>query len=148
MKEKKLKLIIDEIQSQVSSLKEVPDVVKLLVNLVETLVEKTDKLELENQQLKNEINKLKGETTPPKIRKQTTGKSDHSSEGERKNRTKKKGSGKGGSKKSTVKVDRVKNLTIDKKDLPVDAKKAGVKTTVIQDIRFTTDNIAFKRQMY
>lgn len=148
MKDKTLQPMLDEIQSQVSSLNDVPDLVKLLVNLVEALVEKTDKLEQENQQLKNEINKLKGETTPPKIRKQTTEKSDHSSEGERKKRTKKNGSGKGGSKKSTVKVDGVKNLTIDKKDLPVDAKKAGIKTTIIQDIRFTTDNIAFRRQVY
>ncbi len=148
MKDKKLKLIIDDIQSQVSELKDVPDVVKLLVNLVEILVEKTDKLEKENQQLKNDINKLKGETIPPKVRKQTTGQSNHSSEAERKKRTKKNGSGKGGSKKSTVKVNRTKQLTIDKKDLPADAKKAGIKTTIIQDIKFTTDNIAFERQMY
>ncbi len=148
MKDKNLKSIIDEVQSQVSLLKDVPDVVKLLVNLVEILVEKTDKLEKENQQLKNEINKLKGETIPPNIRKQSKGNPDHSSEGERKNRTKKKGAGKGGSKKSTVKANRTKKLTIDKKDLPSDAKKAGIKETVIQDIKFTTDNIAFKRQMY
>ncbi len=148
MKDKNLKLIIDEVQSQVSLLTDVPDVVKLLVNLVEILVEKTDKLEKENQQLKNEINKLKGETTPPNIRKQSNGKSDHSSESDRKKRAKKKGSGKGGSKKSKVRANRTKKLTIDKKDLPSDAKKSGIKETVIQDIKFTTDNIAFKRQMY
>jgi len=89
MKDKTLQPIIDEIQSQVSALNDVPDVVKLLLNLVETLVEKTDMLEQENKQLKNEINKLKGETTPPNVRKQTKGKSDHSSEDERKKRTKK-----------------------------------------------------------
>jgi hypothetical protein len=148
MKDKNLNLIFDEVQSQVSALKDIPDVVKLLINLVEALVEKTDKLEKENQQLKDEINKLKGETTPPNVRKQTTGNSNHSSEGERKKRTRKKGSGKGGSKKSTVKVNRTIKVTIDKTDLPADAKKAGIKTTIIQDISFTTDNIAFKRQMY
>jgi len=132
----------------VSALNDVPDIVKLLINLVEALVEKTDKLEKENQQLKDEINRLKGETIPPKVRKQTVGNSNHSSEGERKKRTRKNGSGKGGSKKSTAKVDKTKNLTIDKNDLPADAKKAGIKTTIIQDIKFTTDNIAFKRQMY
>jgi len=148
MKDKNLKLIIDEVQSQVSALNDAPDIVKLLVNLVEALVEKIDKLESENQQLKNEINKLKGETTPPKVRKQTAGKSNHSSEGERKRRTRKNGSGKGGSKKSTVKVDKTTKLTIDKNNLPADAKKAGIKTTIIQDIKFATDNIAFERQMY
>lgn len=148
MKDKNLKPLIDEVQSQVSSLNDTPDIVKLLINLVEMLVEKTDTLEKENQQLKDEINKLKGETTPPKVRKQTTGKSNHSSEGERKKRARKNNSGSGGSKKSTVKVDETKKLTIDENDLPADAKKAGVKTTIIQDIKFTTDNIAFERQMY
>ena len=52
MKDKNLKLIIDEVQSQVSALADPPDIVKLLINLVEALVEKTDKLEKENQQLK------------------------------------------------------------------------------------------------
>jgi cell division protein FtsB len=71
MKDKTLQTIIDGIEAQVSSLKDVPELVKLLLNLVEKLVEKTDKLEEENQQLKNEINKLKGETVPPKVRRQT-----------------------------------------------------------------------------
>jgi len=148
MKDKALQSIVDAVQSQVSSLKEAPDIVKVFVNLGEALVEKIDQLEQENQQLKNELKNLKGGTTPPNIRKQATVKSDHSSEGERKKRTRKNGSGKGGSKKSTVKVDWVKKLTIDKKELPTDAKKAGIKTTIIQDVKFTTDNIAFQRQMY
>lgn len=149
MKDKALQSIINEVQSQVSSMKDVPDIVKLLVNLVEVMAEKIDKLEEENQQLKNEISRLKGGPTPPNVRKQTTGgKSNHSSEAERRKRNKKNRAGKGGSKKSTVKVDRTNKLTMDKKDLPADAKKAGIKTTIIQDIKFTTDNIAFKRQMY
>jgi len=148
MKDKALQTIIDGIDAHVSSLEEVPELVKLLLNLVEKLVEKMDKLEQENQQLKNEINKLKGETVPPKIRKQTTDKKNHSSEDDRKKRTKKKKRKKGGSKKSTVKVDKVEKITIDKKDLPADAKMAGVKTTLIQDIKFTTENVAFERQMY
>ena len=85
---------------------------------------------------------------PPKLRKQTTDKKNHSSEGDRKKRTKKNKRKKGGSKKSTVKVDKVEKITIDKKDLPADAKMAGVNTTVIQDIKFTTENVAFERQMY
>lgn len=148
MKDKTLQTTIDKIQAHVASLDDVPELVTLLLNLVETLVEKTDKLERENQQLKDEINKLKGETVPPKVRKQTTNTTDHSSESDRKKRKKKKKNKKGGSKKSTVKVDRVKKVTMDKADLPADAKKAGVKTTIIQDIKFTTDNIEFKRQMY
>lgn len=148
MKDKALQSIVNKVQSQVSSMRDVPDVVKLLINLVEVMAEKIDKLEEENQQLKNEFNKLKGGPTPPNVRKQSAGKSDHSSEGERKKRNKKNRVSKGGSKKATVKVDRVKKLTMDKKDLPADAKKAGIKTTLIQDIKFTTDNVAFKRQMY
>jgi len=125
MKDKALQTIITEVQSQVSSMKDVPDVVKLLVNLVEMMAEKIDRLEEENQQLKNEISRLKGGPTPPKVRKQTTGESDHSSEGERKKTNRENSVGKGGSKKSIVKVDRTKKLTMDKKDLPADAKKAS-----------------------
>lgn len=148
MKDKNLQSIIDEVQSQVTCLKEVPDILKLLLNLVEALVEKTDKLEEENQQLKNTINTLKGETIPPKNRKQTSGTTDHSSESDRKKRNNRKKSKKGGSKKAKVKIDRVEKITIDKKDLPADAKMAGIKTTVIQDIKFSVDNVEFKRQMY
>ena len=148
MKDTKIKTIIDDLQSQVASLDTAPPLVKALLNLVESLVEKTDKLEEENQQLKNENNKLKGETVPPKVRKQTDKKSNHSSEAERKRRSAREKPKKGGTKKSKVKIDRAQKLTIAPEALPKDAKLAGVKKTVIQDVKFVTDTVEFERQMY
>jgi len=149
MKDKSLQLMVDTVRAQVDLLEDAPDILKVMLNLIEALVEKIGKLEDENQQLKNEISKLKGDTTPPKVRKQSNAnKGNHSSNGDRKQRSKKKENKPGGSKKSTVKVDKKEKLTIATKDLPADAKRAGIKTTVIQDILFTTENISFERQMY
>ena len=149
MKDKSLQLMVDTVRTQVDLLDDAPDILKVMLTLIEALVEKTEKLEDENQQLKNEISKLKGDTTPPRVRKQSdSNKSNHSSNSDRKQRSKKKEQKSGGSKKSAVKIDKIKKLTIDSKDLPVDAKRAGIKITVIQDVSFTTENIAFERQMY
>jgi len=149
MKDKSLHLMVDAVRAQVDLLENAPDIFKIMLNLIEALVEKIENLEDENQQLKNEISKLKGDTRPPKVRKQSgTNKGNHSSNSDRKKRSKKNKNKPGGSKKSTVKVDKKEKLTIDPKDLPADAKRAGIKTTVIQDIIFTTENVAFERQMY
>ena len=56
--------------------------VALLLRGIESLASKVNDLEEENQNLKDEINRLKGEQGKPKINPQT-GKDDHSSEGER-----------------------------------------------------------------
>lgn len=149
MKDDAIQSMVEIIQTQIDALDEVPALTKLMFNLIELLLEHKKQSDQTIQQLKNEISKLKGETTPPKVRKQSdTNKGNHSSNSDRKQRSKKKGQKPGGSKKSTVKVDKIKKLTIDSKDLPADANRAGIKTTVIQDINFTTENVAFERQMY
>ena len=45
-------------------------------------------------------------------------------------------------------MDKTKKLTIDKTELPDDAKRSGIKKTIIQDVIITTENIEFHRQMY
>ena len=55
MKDKALQSIVHEVQSQVSSLQDVPDVVKLLVNLVEVMAEK---IELVKAAVKNHFRSL------------------------------------------------------------------------------------------
>lgn len=148
MKEKELKNIIDKIQKDLSSSRRALDVAAPIMNNVQTLVDDNQCLEKEVKTLKNAINTLKGETVQPKVRKQTAEKANHSSESDRKSREKKKNRKKGGSKKAHVIVDKTKNLNMDAKDLPSDAVLAGIETTIIQDIKIITDNIAFKRQKY
>jgi hypothetical protein len=148
MKDKKLTSLLSDIQDQAAKESGAPEFKKNSINLLEEFAGKVESLEDENQKLKNELNKLKGETVPPNVRKQTSkDKSKHSSTSERKNKNKKK-SKKGGSKKNFVKVDKTKKLTIDKEQLPDDAKCSGIKKTIIQDVIITTENIEFHRQMY
>ena len=149
MKDKNLTLLINDLQEQASTKGHVPELAKNSMNVLEEFVDKVESLEDENQKLKNEINKLKGETVPPNLRKQTSKKNkDHSSTKQRNGKVRGKNSKKGGSKKNTVKVNRTKKLTIAAKDLPSDAKRSGIKSTIIQDIQIITDNIEFNRQMY
>ncbi len=149
MKDDAIQSMVDMIQAQIEALDEVPALMKLMFTLIELLLEHKKQSDQTIQQLKNEISKLKGNTTPPNVRKQSEpNKGNHSSNSDRKQRSKKKENKPGGSKKSTVNVDKKEKLTIDPKDLPAGAKRAGIKTTVIQDINFTTENIAFERQMY
>jgi len=140
--------IVDKIQNALFSSQGKKEVAAPIMNGVATLVEDNKKLEEENKKLKNEINKLKGETTEPKIRKQTKNKPNHSSESERKARGKKNERKKGGTKKSSVKVDKIEKLEMNAVDLPNDAVRAGVESTIIQDVKFITENIEFKRQKY
>ena len=147
MKDKNLTSLINALQEQASNTEVVPKLAKNSMNALEEFVDKVESLEDENQKLKNELSKLKGETVPPNLRKQTPKKNkDHSSTKQRKGKGKK--SKKGGSKKNTVKVNRTEKLTIAPKDLPADAKRSGIKKTIIQDIKIITDNIEFNRQMY
>ena len=63
--------------------------IKILLNLFEILMDKYDQQVDINQQLKDEINRLKGEHPRPKPKPDNKGK-DHSSEKERKERQSKK----------------------------------------------------------
>ena len=106
----------------------------------------------ENQQLKDEINGLKGEQGKPDI-KANTQQTDHSSEQERKDskdsdqRTEKKKRQRQ-SKLVHVKIDREQICPIDKSILPEDAQCKGHSDLVIQDIKIVTDNVKYRREMY
>ena len=139
------------IQEELDKLAEEPRVVTLLVNFSADIVDSHTQLTQEIQALQKRLNKLEGKPSQPTVRQQTTGKdsnSDHSSEDERKKRNKKKARGKGGSKKSQVKVDRTVELSLAAEHLPPDAIRDGIQETVIQDLQMNTDNILFKRQRY
>jgi hypothetical protein len=131
----------------------VSSILNTLLNLVEVLVEKNASLEKENQKLKDEINRMKGEQGKPHIRKQTKNakseNTDHSSEEERKKRNKEKSARKKKlKKKKNIKIDRRITVEIDVDSLPADAIFKGYKTRVIQDIKINTDNIEFTLPVY
>jgi len=119
---------------------------RLLLNIVEELVVSVEALKVENQGLRNEINRLKGEQGIPRIppRKPPTGGGDVSSEPERREprRWRK------GAKQDQLTISRTERLPVDAATLPADAVRAGIDTVVIQDLIFRVDTIAFEREVW
>jgi hypothetical protein len=119
-----------------------------LLNLIEKLSADLRDSQAENQRLRDEINRMKGEQGKPKIKANTAKlsavASDHSSEKERhKPRRRSKGS-----KKAIIQIDREKVVEVDRASLPVDAEFKGYEDVVVQDIVVATDNICFHKEKY
>ncbi len=119
-----------------------------LLNLVEKLSADLRDSQAENQRLRDEIYRMKGEQGKPKVKanapKPPVAASDHSSEKERhKPRRRSKGS-----KKAILQIDREKVVEVDRASLPVDAEFKGYEDVVVQDIVVKTDNICFHQEKY
>lgn len=126
----------------------------LLFTAVEQFSKEIDVLRKDNQALKDEVNRLKGEQGKPNPRAQTNKNNDHSSESDRKDDDKNgdnnsgKPPKKSKPKKDDIKIDRVERCAVDKNTLPDDAVFKGCESVVVQDIKITTDNIQFDRETY
>jgi len=141
-------------------------IVKRLLNLVERLAGENAALESERQELRDEINRLKGEQGKPDIKADKKKTGDISSETERKeaeaNATKGAGSGDGGAaeeaggkktrrreaKLPKIKIDREKICPLDKAGLPDDLEFKGYEDVVVQDLVIVTDNVKYRREVY
>jgi hypothetical protein len=123
-------------------------IIAQLLNIIEYQAQKIKELEGENQNLRDENNRLKGEQGKPNIRPQAKDGKDISSEQERKNRNKNKKKKKSKSKKSKIKVDRIVKCSVDKAQLPADAIFKGYLSVIVQDISIKTDNIKFQKEVY
>lgn len=155
MNQQEIKKVLDELTAELDSItdKKAVTIIKVLVNLVEMLAEENAKLKATVQELKDEINRLKGEQGKPDIRGQSkggdgdnTGGSNHSSEEERKRR---KGNNKNkGKSTKNISIDRRVTIQLDKAQLPDDAKFKGFETRIIQDLKIITDNIEFKLETF
>jgi len=119
-----------------------------LLRVVEIDAETIRQLKEENQKLRDENNRLKGQQGKPDIRPKNKNKiRDVSSERERKekkgnrNRTR-------GSKKDQVKVDRTEVCELDRSQLPADAEFKGYAEVTVQDLIIATDNVLFRKEIY
>ena len=122
--------------------------IRRLLNLIEQLSADLRDYQAENQRLRDEINRLKGEQGKPKIKanvaKPVAVASVHSLEKERhKPRRRSKGS-----KKAHIHIDREEVLKVDRVSLPTDAEFKGYEDVVVQDIVVKTDNISFHQEKY
>ena len=116
-----------------------------LLNLIEDLSTDLRTAQAENQRLRDEINRLKGEQGKPTIKPDTPASSrDHSSEQERRKpheRVKR-------SKRATLPIDREQTLHVDRTLLPSDAEFKGYEDVVVQDLIIRTDNVLFHKEVF
>src|SRR6266536_2307983 len=113
--------------------------IRALLNLVEEQASEIRALRIENQQLRDELTRLKGGQGRPKIRPgKSTG---YSSEQERRPAPKpwqKRG------KQDRLRIDRTERVAVDRATLPADAELKGYERVVVQDLGLRTDTVAFE----
>jgi hypothetical protein len=118
-----------------------------LFNVIEKLVAENKEKDEQIQNLKNELNILKGEKGKPDIKpnkdESTKNKVIKLSE---KDREKKKWKKK--KKNELIKIDREEIIEFDKSKLPSDAEFKGYNTRVVQNIIIKTDNVCYKMETY
>jgi len=120
------------------------EVIRKLLNLIETLSRENQELKHQNQELRDEINRLKGEQGKPKIKPNKKNSSQYSSEKERKEAKKRKKR----NKKDQIKTHDTQTCSVDKSILPNDARFKGYDRVVIQDIKFEAHNTLFLKEKY
>jgi hypothetical protein len=131
--------------NQIKDLDQARAAIGILLNLVEELKQENIMLRAEVQELRDEINRLKGEQGKPPIKPgKPGGGSDHSSEQERrrpKQRRRRR-------KNQQVQIDREEKLQIEQNQLPEDAEFKGYEPVIIQDLVIKTDNVRFLKAKY
>lgn len=116
-----------------------------LLNLVEVMAGENEGLRELVQQLRDELNRLKGEQGQPTVKPGQKAKgSDHSSEQER---YQAKGWHKEG-KVAKIQIDREEKLVVDQQLLPADAVFKGYEAVTVQDLVVKTNNIRFLKEKY
>ena len=122
------------------------ELVSRLLNLIESVTADLRAAQAENQRLRDEINRLKGEQGKPtgKPNPPPASATDHSSEQERKvpqERVKR-------AKNASITIDREQTLTLDPATLPPDAEFKGYEDVIVQDVILQTDNVRFRKEKY
>jgi len=133
---------IDLDQLDFSNKKSIQVMVSHLLNLLESLYKETVTLKQENQKLKDEINRLKGQKGQPEFKPKTTVPKDT---GTKEKQKQKKG-------QKQTKVDKI---TIDDSQvikyegpLPADAEHKGYRDVPIQGLTIKTNNILYRLERY
>ena len=122
------------------------ELVRRLLNLLEGVMADLRAAQAENQRLRDEINRLKGEQGTPKVQSNTSPplRTDHSSEQERR---KPKAWSKG-RKTERIPIDREQVVQVAPDRLPPDAEFKGYEDVVVQDVIFRTDNVLFHKEKF
>ena len=117
-----------------------------LLNIIEAQAKQINELKTQLQQLRDEINRLKGEQGKPDIKPNKKNKqhNDVSSEKERKkNKPWKKRK-----KNQNIKIDDTRKCYVDQEKLPDDAQFKGYNDVIVQGLKIESNNILFKKEIY
>ncbi len=122
------------------------ELVRRLLNVLEDVMADLRVAQAENQRLRDEINRLKGEQGRPTIQSNTPQPPpvDHSSEQER--RQPKPWSKR--RKTDRISIDRAQVVEVDRAGVPPDAVFKGYEDVVVQDVIFRTDNVLFHKEKF
>ena len=112
-----------------------------LLNIIEDLSANVSRLQAENQCLRDENNRLKGEQGKPDIKAKKAAKNQASEKERHQTKTHQKKS-----KRAKIKIDREETLKVERENLPSDAKFKGYEEVVVQDIQVRTANILFRKE--
>ena len=124
----------------------VPEVKNDILNLLETLCGIITTQYQEIQELKDEINRLKGEKGKPKFTNKSK-KEDNKKPTKLPNCEPKKPWVKS-SKKEKIKINREEIIKVDPTELPTDAVFKGYEEKIVQNILIKTDNVLYKLEKY
>ena len=131
--------------NQIKDLDQAREAIGILLNLVEELKQENRALREQVQQLRDEVNRLKGEQGQPPIKPgKKGGSTDHSSEKERR-QPKKRGRRR---KTQQIQIDREEKLKVERSQLPEDAEFKGYEPVIIQDLIIKTDNVRFLKEKF
>jgi hypothetical protein len=131
--------------NQINDLDQAREAIGMLLNLVEELKQENISLRAQVQELRDEVNRLKGEQGKPPIKPGKPGKgSDYSSEQERRRPKKRRRR----RKTQQIQIDREEKLQVERSQLPEDAEFKGYEAVIIQDLVIRTDNVRFLKEKY
>jgi hypothetical protein len=138
---------IQDIVTTTNDIEELRAICRLLLNIAEESANTIKKLTEQVQELRDEVNRLKGEKGKPTFKPKKPPE-DHSSEDERKNKDKGKKDKKPKDKKHKITITRKEVCPINPSELPQDAIFKGYQSVIVQDLIISTDNIEFQKEVY
>jgi hypothetical protein len=119
-------------------------VIGQLLNIIEALAAENAAFRAENQQLRDELARLKGGSGKPDVAPATPPPADHSSEAERQTRTPR---GKPRKNEHLI-ITREQPCVVDPATLPPDAIRHGTTATLVQDLVLQPEVIRFVREVW
>jgi hypothetical protein len=142
----KNKINIEQVKNLANSDFTSPQIKEEILNLIESLYKIIIEQNNEIQELKDEINRLKGEKGKPVFKEKNEKPKPPNDNGGMNVKPKKDWNK--GVKKDKIKIDRIETVKLDTADLPDDIEFKGYSEKIIQNIIITTDNVLYRMEKY